>query len=243
MSQSYNRLNRKNNELRKINIITNYIPHAEGSCLIEFGNTRVICTATVEEKVPFFLKNTGRGWVTAEYGMLPRSTHTRNQRDTAKGGPNGRAQEIQRLIGRSLRAAVDLNALQERQITIDCDVLQADGGTRTAAITGGFVALYQALAGLYKSRKIYTMPVKFFIAGVSCAIVSGSSLLDVDFAEDSRAEVDANFVMNSEGMVIEVQSVGENGTFSEAQLAEMMHLARDGIAELIALQKQALEIK
>ncbi len=214
--------------------------YAEGSCLARFGDTHVLCTASVEERVPPFLRNTGRGWVTAEYGMLPRSTHTRTDREAARGRQSGRTQEIQRLIGRSLRAVSDLGALGERQIRIDCDVLQADGGTRTAAITGSYVALYQALAKLCSAGQLPRLPLTDSIAAISCGVFDGTAVLDLDYAEDSKAMTDANFVLTGSGGFVEIQATAEGAPFDETRFAEMLRLARLGIAELTRLQRAAL---
>ena len=214
--------------------------YAEGSCLARFGDTHVLCMATVEERVPPFLRNTGRGWVTAEYGMLPRSTHTRTDREAARGRQSGRTQEIQRLIGRSLRAVTDLAALGERQIRIDCDVLQADGGTRTAAITGSYVALHQALAKFVSAGLLPSLPLNDSVAAVSCGVVEGIPVLDLDYAEDSTAETDANFVLTGGGGIVEIQATAEGAPFDEAGFTRMLALARAGIAELIRQQRAAL---
>ncbi len=227
-------------QLRHIELEVGYLRHAEGSCLVRFGDTWVICTATVEERLPPFLKDSRQGWVTAEYCMLPRATTTRTNRESARGQVSGRTQEIQRLIGRSLRAAVDLKALGERQIIIDCDVIQADGGTRTAAITGGFVALCQALRGLHNAGKLKCLPLVAQVAAVSCGIVRGQAMLDLEYEEDSKADVDANFVMNGGGKIIEIQGTAESQAFSEEQLQQMLSLAKQGITQLLELQKQAL---
>ncbi len=225
-------------QMREIVIEPNFTRHAEGSCLIKCGNTHVLCTASLEERVPPFLKNTGLGWVTAEYGMLPRATNTRMRRE-AKNGQSGRTQEIQRLIGRSLRASIDRVALGERQITIDCDVLQADGGTRCAAITGGWVALRLAVNKLMKAGDIRTDPITDNVAAISCGIYAGQSVLDLDYAEDSEAGTDANFVMTGAGGLVEVQGSAEGATFSRAQLGELLDLADKGIGELVAAQNGA----
>ncbi len=233
-------LERPSDALRPVEIKINVNKHAEGSCLITCGDTRVMCTATVEEKVPTWLKNSGTGWVTAEYGMLPRATGIRVDRE-AKRGQSGRTQEIQRLIGRALRAGVDLKALDGFQIKIDCDVLQADGGTRTASVTGGFVALYLACQRLFQMQRIPVMPITHFIAAVSCGIVDGTPVLDLDYNEDSAAGVDANFVMTDAGELVEIQGTGEHATFTPAQLQELLTLADKGIKELIRLQHQVME--
>ncbi len=226
--------------LRPITLEPGFAKYAEGSCLARFGDTHVLCTATVEERVPPFLRNTGRGWVTAEYGMLPRSTHTRTDREAARGRQSGRTQEIQRLIGRSLRAVTDLAALGERQIRIDCDVLQADGGTRTAAITGSYVALYQALAKLVASGSLASMPLGDSVAAISCGVFEGVAVLDLDYAEDSQAMTDANFVLTGSGGIVEIQATAEGAPFDEALFGEMLGLARAGITELTARQRAVL---
>jgi ribonuclease PH len=228
--------------LRPVRLEPNVAKYAEGSCLAAFGDTRVLCCATVEDKVPPFLRNSGRGWVTAEYGMLPRSTHTRTDREAARGRQTGRTHEIQRLIGRSLRAVVDVNALGERQIRIDCDVLQADGGTRTAAITGSYVALHLALKNLLAQGALPALPLTDSVAAVSCGIVGGAVVLDLDYVEDSSAEADANFVITGTGGIVEIQATAEKGHFAEARFSEMLALARQGIAELAKLQREALGI-
>lgn len=234
---------RKSNELRPVFIGPGFAKYAEGSCFVKFGDTHVICTATIEEKTPSFLRNTGSGWITAEYGMLPRSTHQRMDREAAKGKQSGRTQEIQRLIGRALRAVVDLKALGERQIKIDCDVLQADGGTRTASITGAYVALHQAIGKLLAKKTLTQSPIIDQIAAISCGIVNGESVLDLNYDEDSTAEVDANFVITGSGKLVEIQATAEKGAFEESAYLEMMALARTGTQELIQLQKQALKIE
>ena len=226
--------------LRAVSLEPGVAKYAEGSCLARFGDTHVLCMATVEERVPPFLRNTGRGWVTAEYGMLPRSTHTRTDREAARGRQSGRTQEIQRLIGRSLRAVTDLAGLGERQIRIDCDVLQADGGTRTAAITGSYVALYQALAKLVASGSLASMPLGDSVAAISCGVFEGVAVLDLDYAEDSQAMTDANFVLTGSGGIVEIQATAEGAPFDEAVFAEMLALARAGIAELAARQRAVL---
>ena len=231
---------RSPSQLRTIQITRQYTRHAEGSVLIEFGDTRVICTASIEEKVPPFLKGKGQGWVTAEYGMLPRSTKERMQREAAKGKQGGRTLEIQRLIGRALRAAVDLKALGERTITIDCDVLQADGGTRTASITGGCVALCDALAYLKTKGSLANSPLLNLVASVSAGIYQGEAILDLDYIEDSNADTDMNFVMNAAGGFIEIQGTAERNSFSGAQLQAMTTLAESGIRDLLARQRKAL---
>ncbi|MGQ0662720.1 MAG: ribonuclease PH [Pseudomonadota bacterium] len=226
--------------LRPIALQPGVAKHAEGSCLARFGDTHVLCTASLEDRVPPFLRHTGTGWVTAEYGMLPRSTHTRTEREAARGRQSGRTHEIQRLIGRSLRAVTDLKALGERQVRIDCDVLQADGGTRTAAICGAWVALHQALSGLIKAGALPSLPLADHVAAVSCGVCQGVPVLDLDYAEDSLAEADANFVFTGAGRIIEVQGTAERQPFSEAELLAMLALARQGAAELIEHQKRAL---
>lgn len=231
---------RKTNEMRPVSIETGFTKHAEGSCLISMGETRVLCTASVEERVPPFLRNSGLGWVTAEYGMLPRATHTRGRREAAAGKQSGRTQEIQRLIGRSLRAGVDRVALGERQITVDCDVIQADGGTRCASITGAWVALRLAVNKLMKTGDIITDPLMDHVAAVSCGIYAGQPVLDLDYAEDSEAGTDANFVMTGKGGLIEVQGSAEGAPFSRASLDTLMDLAEAGVAELVAAQKAAV---
>lgn len=231
---------RNANELRSIRLSRGFTCHAEGSVLVEFGATRVLCTASVEDKVPPFLRGKGEGWVTAEYGMLPRATHTRSAREAAKGKQSGRTQEIQRLIGRSLRAVVDLSALGERQITIDCDVLQADGGTRTAAITGACVALHDALTGLVRSGQLAHNPMREFVAAVSVGIHDGTPMLDLDYAEDSSCDTDMNVVMTEGGSMIEVQGTAEGKAFSRTELNALIDLAEAGIARLIELQRAAV---
>ena len=227
--------------MRAIRLEPGFSKHAEGSCLARFGDTHVLCTASVEEKVPPFLRNTGKGWVTAEYGMLPRSTHTRTDREAARGKQSGRTQEIQRLIGRSLRSVVDLAALGERQIKIDCDVLQADGGTRTAAVTGSWVALAIACRGLVAAGRLTTTPLRGGVAAVSCGIWQGTPVLDLDYAEDSAAETDANFVLTDAGRIVEVQGTAEGAPFDEAELLAMLTFARKGIGELVEHQRRAVE--
>jgi ribonuclease PH len=227
-------------EMRKVALDPGFSKYAEGSCLARFGDTHVLCTATVEEKVPPFLRNSGRGWITAEYGMLPRSTHTRTDREAARGRQSGRTPEIQRLIGRSLRAVTDLAALGERQIRIDCDVLQADGGTRTAAVTGSYVALHVALKGLVAAGALARLPLDDAVAAVSCGVCGGAPVLDLDYAEDSTAAADANFVLTGRGGIVEIQATAEAAIFAEAEFAAMLGLARGGIAALLRLQRQAL---
>jgi ribonuclease PH len=226
--------------MRAVSLTPGFALHAEGSCLVKFGNTHVLVTASLEEKAPPFLKGTGKGWVTAEYGMLPRSTHDRMRREAAAGKQSGRTQEIQRLVGRSLRAVIDQAALGERQIVIDCDVLQADGGTRTAAITGGFVALRQCINFMEKTGMVKMPVIKDHVAAVSCGIVKGVPVLDLDYDEDSTAETDANFVLTGAGGLVEIQGTAEGAPFSEEQLVELLRLARKGIGELVTLQKSVL---
>lgn len=231
--------NREANQLRPIKISTRYTQHAEGSVLVEFGDTRVLCTASLLEGVPRFLKGKGQGWITAEYGMLPRATHSRSEREAAKGRQGGRTLEIQRLIGRSLRACIDLKALGENTITLDCDVLQADGGTRTAAITGACVAMRDALQWMVTREKIRKMPAFNYVAAVSVGIYRGQAVLDLDYAEDVLAETDMNVVMDSQGNYIEVQGTAEESSFNRNQLNDMLTLAEQGISQLIELQKNA----
>ena len=231
---------RLSNQLREIKLEPGFSKHAEGSCMARFGDTHVLCTASVEGRVPPWLRNTGKGWVTAEYGMLPRATNERMNREASRGKQSGRTQEIQRLIGRSLRAVTDLEALGEQSIKIDCDVIQADGGTRTAAITGGYVALHMAFAGLVANKKLTAIPLIAQVAAISCGIVGGEAVLDLDYVEDSGADVDANFVMSGDGALIEVQATAEADPFQRAQLNEMLDLASDGIADLAGLQRVAL---
>ena len=231
---------RKPDELRPIAIERHYTRHAEGSVLVAFGDTRVICTASVEEGVPGFLRGRGQGWVTAEYGMLPRATHTRTDREAARGKQSGRTQEIQRLIGRSLRAVTDLEKLGERTVKIDCDVIQADGGTRTASVTGAFVALYDAVGTLLERGVLSASPIRDFVAAVSVGLVEGVPVLDLDYAEDSGCETDMNVVMTGSGGFVEVQGTAEGEPFSAAQMDALLALAMQGIAELIAKQKAAL---
>jgi ribonuclease PH len=228
------------NALRQVRITRKYTKHAEGSVLVEFGDTRVICTASVEESVPSFMRGKGTGWVTAEYSMLPRATHTRSSREAAKGKQSGRTLEIQRLIGRSLRAVTDLTALGERSITIDCDVIQADGGTRTASITGAYVALHDALATLLNRGLISQIPLKEAVAAVSVGIIGGEAMLDLNYLEDSSAEVDMNFVMTASDRFVEVQGTAEAEPFTIDQMDAMRDLAAKGIRELFAIQREAL---
>jgi ribonuclease PH len=227
-------------ELRRVSLEPGFAKHAEGSCLARFGDTHVLVTASLQEQTPPFLKGTGKGWVTAEYGMLPRSTHERMRREAAQGKQSGRTLEIQRLVGRSLRAVVDLSALGERQIVIDCDVIQADGGTRTASITGGFVALHQCIGFMKKTGMVTKPAIKDHIAAVSCGIWQGTPVLDLDYAEDSTAETDANFVLTGTGRFVEIQGTAEGAPFTDEEFASLLALARKGISELIAAQKDAL---
>src|SRR6266513_3216658 len=233
--------NRAPDQLRPVNIIPDFISTAEGSALIEMGNTRVICTASVEETVPPFLRNSGKGWISSEYAMLPRSTLTRTPREVTKGRPSGRTHEIQRLIGRSLRAVVDLDRLGERTIWIDCDVIQADGGTRTASITGAFLALGLALEKLVEAGTLTSVPLKDFVAAVSVGIVDGEILLDLSYEEDSRADVDMNFVMTAGHKLVEVQATAEHQVFDDLELAKMIAYARQGVQSLIARQQAMLK--
>jgi len=227
-------------QLRPVTLEPGASKYAEGSCLAAFGDTRVLCTASIDERVPPFLRNSGKGWVTAEYGMLPRSTHTRTEREAAKGKQSGRTQEIQRLIGRSLRAVTDLVALGERQVKIDCDVIQADGGTRTAAITGAYVALALAFETLVKDGLIGAAPLTGAVAAVSAGLFEGTPVLDLDYAEDSNCQADANFVLTASGGIVEIQGTAEKDPFSEAQFIALLSLARAGTSELFALQSRAL---
>lgn len=231
---------RSPDQLRPISLEPGFSRYAEGSCLVKFGETHVLCTASVDEKVPPFLRNSGRGWVTAEYGMLPRSTHTRTDREAARGKQSGRTQEIQRLIGRALRAVVDLPAMGERQINIDCDVLQADGGTRTASITGAWVALHFAFERLIKDGKLTANPMTGQVAAVSCGLFEGTAVLDLDYPEDSKAQADANFVLTGDGGIVEVQGTAEEKPFSEPQFMELLNLAKKGVGELAHLQRLAI---
>ncbi len=235
------RKDRSFNQMREISFEKNVNIHADGSCLVKFGNTHVLCLATIDEKVPHWLKNTGKGWVTAEYGMLPRSTNTRMDREAAKGKQSGRTQEIQRLIGRSLRSIVDLSNLGERQIKIDCDVIQADGGTRTASISGGFISLYLAIEKLKNNYNLQKPIIKNYIGAVSTGIVENKALLDLDYKEDSEAQVDANFVICDSNEISEIQVTGEEFFFNDAQFTEMFSLAKIGVKEIISKQKEALK--
>ncbi len=227
-------------DLRAVTLETGFAKHAEGSCLVRFGDTHVLCTASVDEKVPPFLRGTGKGWVTAEYGMLPRSTHTRTDREAARGKQSGRTQEIQRLIGRALRAAVDLKALGERQIKLDCDVLQADGGTRTASVTGAWVALTLAVDKLVAGGQLPASPIRTEVAAISCGIYQGRPVLDLDYPEDSAADADANFVLTGTGGLIEVQGTAEGAPFSEEEFLSLLRLARAGTGRLVELQRRAV---
>ena len=229
------------NQMREISFEKNVNIHADGSCLVKFGNTQVLCMATIDEKIPHWLKNTGKGWVTAEYGMLPRSTNTRMDREASKGKQSGRTQEIQRLIGRSLRSIVDLSNLGERQIKIDCDVIQADGGTRTASISGGFVSLYLAVNKIKQNYNIQKPIIKNFIGAVSAGIIDNKPLLDLDYTEDSNAQVDANFVICDTGEISEIQVTGEEFFFSDEQFNKIYELAKKGIKEIIEIQKNILK--
>ncbi len=228
-------------DLRLLSITPGYLKYAEGSCLIELGNTRVVCSASVEEKLPFWMQGKTAGWVTGEYGMLPRSTHRRSPREATRGGQGGRTQEIQRLIGRSLRAVVDLPSMGPRTVWMDCDVIQADGGTRTASVTGAFVALVHALEYLRKNGAFLKLPVKDFVAATSAGFVDGQPLLDLNYDEDSKAQVDMNVVMTGKGDLVEVQGTGEGGTFTQQQMEQMLALARNGVERLVDAQKKALK--
>ena len=232
--------NRALDEMRAVTIERNYSKHAEGSCLIKFGDTHVLCTASLEERVPPWLRGGGKGWVTAEYGMLPRSTSDRMRREVTAGKASGRTQEIQRLIGRSLRAVVDMKALGEKQISLDCDVIQADGGTRTASITGAWVALHDCIEWMRDRSLLQGTVLKDHVAAISCGIYQGEPVLDLDYPEDSEADTDANFVMSGKGGIIEIQGTAEKDPFSEEEFAAMMTLAKKGVAELTALQKVAI---
>ena len=234
---------RATDEMRQVTFTRDFTCHAEGSVLVEFGNTKVICTATIEENVPGWMRGKGKGWVTAEYGMLPRSTHSRMRREAAGGKQSGRTQEIQRLIARSLRAVVDLEALGERQVIIDCDVIQADGGTRTASISGAYVAMYEAIQKLMKKRKLKRNPVFGQLASVSVGIYNGEPVLDLDYPEDSNAETDMNVVMNSAGHFIEVQGTAEGHAFTREEMNDMLALAEKGINEIVAKQSEVLELE
>jgi ribonuclease PH len=231
---------RRPDQLREVTLEPGVSVHAEGSCLVKFGRTHVLCTASLENSVPPFLKGTGKGWVTAEYGMLPRATHERMRREAAQGKQSGRTLEIQRLIGRALRAVTNMTGFGERQITIDCDVIQADGGTRTAAITGGFVALHKCFELMKRDQLIKALPIKDHVAAISCGIHQDQCVLDLDYDEDSSAGTDANFVMTGEGNLVEIQGTAEGEPFTEAQLLELMGLARNGIRQLVDFQRQAI---
>ncbi|WP_026261165.1 ribonuclease PH [Kiloniella laminariae] len=231
---------RNPDQMRQVSIETNFSKHAEGSCLIKFGDTHVLCTASVEDGTPPWLRNTGKGWITAEYGMLPRATHSRSPREAAKGKQSGRTQEIQRLIGRSLRAVADMGGFGERQIKVDCDVLQADGGTRTASITGGFIALHLAFQHMQKIGMIDSIPLTDHVAAISCGIFEGTPVLDLDYPEDSNAQADANFVLTGDLGVVEIQGTAEEKPFSRNEFNSLLDLAEKGIAELVILQKQAI---
>ncbi len=231
---------RDSDQLRPVSLEVGCSKYAEGSCLARFGDTHVLCMATVEERVPSWRRGSGEGWVTAEYGMLPRSTTTRTEREAARGRPSGRTQEIQRLIGRSLRAVTDLKAMGEMQIKLDCDVVQADGGTRTAAITGAFVALHEAFARVVDLGILAAVPMTDQVAAVSCGVYGGGAVLDLDYEEDRAAETDANFVLTGAGGIVEIQAAAEKEPFSEAVFADLLGLARKGVGELIALQRQVL---
>ena len=231
---------RRPDELRAVRLQRGFTKHAEGSVLVEFGDTRVLCTASVEERVPPFLKDSGRGWVTAEYGMLPRSTNTRTDREAARGKQSGRTQEIQRLIGRSLRAVVDLSALGSRTVHLDCDVLQADGGTRTAAITGSFVALHDAFSFLKTKKLLSTWPIRDHVAAISVGMFNGAPVLDLDYAEDSKSGCDMNVVMTGAGNYVEVQGTAEGEAFARSELDALLGLAQRGIVQLVSAQKKAL---
>ncbi len=232
--------NRAPDALRPVTIERGVARYAEGSCLVKFGDTHVLCAASLEDKPPPWLRGQGRGWVTAEYAMLPRATASRTRRESTSGRPSGRTHEIQRLIGRSLRAVVDLQGMGERQVVVDCDVIQADGGTRTAAVTGAWVALHDCLGWMHRRSMIKHMPLRDHVAAVSCGVVKGEVVLDLDYAEDSSAETDANFVVTGAGGLVEVQATAENAPFTEEQLGAMLALARTGISRLVALQKDAV---
>ena len=233
---------RELSQIRNVEIIPNVNKHAEGSCLVKFGDTHVLCLATAEEKVPGWMKNSGKGWVTGEYGMLPRSTGSRMDREAARGKQSGRTQEIQRLIGRALRSVVDFEAMGERQVRVDCDVIQADGGTRTAAITGGFVAMHLAFQHIVKTGLLKEVPVKDTVSAVSCGIYNGALVADLDYDEDSAAETDANFVITGKGGIVEVQGTAEIDPFSEEQFIDLLKLAKASCAELAEMQKKVLGI-
>jgi ribonuclease PH len=232
--------NRQPDEMRRVSLERGIARYAEGSCLVKFGETHVIVTASLEERAPPWLRGSGKGWVTAEYSMLPRATHERTRREVSAGKPSGRTQEIQRLVGRSLRSVVDLTLLNEKQVTLDCDVIQADGGTRTASITGAWVALHDCFQWMMTRSMLTANPLKDHVAAVSCGIVGGKPVLDLDYTEDSSAETDANFVMTGKGGIVEVQGTAENAPFSEAELMSMLALAKTGVAKLVDLQKLAV---
>jgi len=231
---------RQPSQLREVTLEPGFSKYAEGSCLVKFGGTHVLCTASIDERVPPFLRNTGKGWVTAEYGMLPRSTHTRSDREAARGKQSGRTQEIQRLIGRALRSVTKMEWLGERQIKIDCDVIQADGGTRTASITGSWVALHFAFRKLVEQKLIAAMPLTGIVAAVSCGLYKGTPVLDLDYAEDSDAQADANFVLTGDGRIIEIQGTAEQEPFTDAEFAALFALAKQGVVDLAALQRKAV---
>ncbi len=233
---------RQLDSLRTIELIPDVNKHAEGSCLVKFGDTHVLCIATVEDRIPHWMKNSGKGWVTAEYGMLPRSTGTRMDREAYKGRQSGRTQEIQRLIGRALRSVVNVEAMGEIQVKVDCDVIQADGGTRTASVTGGFVAMHLAFQHLVKIGMLKSVPVNDTVAAISCGIHDGANVLDLDYAEDSAAGTDANFVITGKGGLVEIQGTAERGSFSDEQFVALLGLAKKGCVELSAMQKKALKI-
>lgn len=233
---------RRPDQMRSVSFEPGFSKHAEGSCLVRFGDTHVLVTASLEERVPPFLRNSGRGWVTAEYGMLPRATGDRMRREASAGKQSGRTQEIQRLIGRSLRAVVDLEAMGERQISVDCDVIQADGGTRTASITGAWVALHQCFSWMKERDMISAIPLKDHVAAISCGIYNGTPVSDLDYAEDSTADTDANFVMTGSGGIVEIQGTAEGDPFTEEQFNQLMGLAKASIRDLVAMQKQAAGI-
>jgi ribonuclease PH len=233
---------RRPDEMRRVSLQPSYLKYAEGSCLVRYGNTHVLCTASLENQAPPFLRGSGKGWVTAEYGMLPRATQERTRREAAAGRQSGRTQEIQRLIGRSLRAVTALELLGERQIIIDCDVLQADGGTRTASITGGYIALHQCISFMVGTNLISRHAIKDQVAAISCGIFHNMALLDLDYAEDSAAETDANFVLTGSGGLVEIQGTAEGMPFSDEQFSELLRLARVGTTELVGLQKEALKL-
>ena len=241
MTEAVSRLaGRSADALRPVSFQIGYSKHAEGSCLVKFGDTHVLCTATVDEQMPGWLKGSGKGWVTAEYGMLPRSTNTRTAREAAKGGQSGRTQEIQRLIGRALRAVTDMRAFGEVQIRLDCDVIQADGGTRTASVTGSYLALAQAFATMKRIGAIHRNPLREPVAAVSCGLVKGAALLDLDYSEDSTAQADSNFVLTGSGKIVEIQGTAEDHPFEESEFHALLALAQRGVAELETLQRAAL---